>query len=93
MALTRQLRGRTVDERFDGLNRSERNEAKLFLVAMLPFLAAVLWVPKWSEASFWHKSLTILATIWGVSVFLVGCLHIFRCLMRISVRSGEDSLD
>lgn len=83
-ALTRQLRGKSAKERFNGLNRSERNEAKLLLLAMAPSVAVLPWVPKWSDASDWQKLLMAAAMLWAVGVVFVGGFYIIRSLMRLS---------
>ena len=83
-ALTRQFRGKTVNSRFNGLRRSERNEAKLFLIAMAPVLLVSLVSPKWADASFAQKVAMATADVWMVGVLGVGTFFIFRALIRIS---------
>ena len=82
-SLNQQFRGKTIANRFRGLRRSERNEARLFLVAMVPlFVPALLGIPKWSDASALGRSIMGMAALWAVVVLGCGGIVLFRILRR-----------
>lgn len=87
--LRRQFHGRTVGVRFDGLRRSERNEAKYFLLAMAPMVLIGSFIGKWSDASLFGKTVLGLLAVWFVAVLVAGGFLLFRALIRASRgRSG-----
>lgn len=87
--LRRQFHGKTVGVRFDGLRRSERNEAKVFLLAMAPMILIGPFVGKWSDASLLGKTVLALLAIWFVTVLVAGGFLLFRALVQASRdRSG-----
>ncbi len=89
-ALKRQLKGKTARTRFDGLDRSERNEASLFLLALAPALAVSFLTPRWSESTFWEKALTIAAVAWAVAILGVGGALILRTMVRLSAKTKSE---
>ncbi len=82
--LTRQFHGKTMSERFGGLRRSRRNEAKLFLLAMAPTFIIGPFIGKWSDATLPGKITLVLLAGWFVVVTAVGGFIIFRALLRSS---------
>ena len=89
-ALKRQLQGKSKRHRFEGLRRSERNEAKLFLLAGVPVLAVALFTPNWADANAWEKLFMVAALAWATTVLLIGCFYIFRSLTRLSKRDENE---
>ena len=83
-ALRQQFYGKSVNARFSGLWRSERNEAKLFLVAAAPIVPVLMIVPKWSAASTLEQAAMVLTGIWFVVVLLIGFFLIIRSIVRVS---------
>ena len=83
-ALSDQFYGKTVSERFRGLRRSERNEAKLFLLAITPTILIGPFIGKWSEASFVGKLILAVTGIWMIGVILIGGYMLFRSVYRAS---------
>lgn len=82
--LRRQFHGKTMGERFDGLRRSERNEAKLFLLAMAPTVLIAPFIGKWSDATPIGKVILALLGGWFVAVVAVGGFILFRALIHSS---------
>ena len=76
--------GQTADERFKGLNRSNRNEAKWFLLALAPVL--LLMVSDW--AGFERGALW---TFWA-SFSAIWFVIIFGTLMFVLVKAFLRSL-
>ncbi len=83
-ASRRQFHGKTFSDRFDGLRRSRRNEAKLFLLAMAPVVGIGPFIGKWSDASLFGKALLALLSIWFVAVVVGGGFFFFRSVVRAS---------
>lgn len=83
-ALKGLITGRSVNERFRGLNRSKRNEAKLFLLGLLPIILSVPFLPKWSDASSLVRVWMLLSGAWFVVIVAVGSFFIFRSAIRVS---------
>ena len=71
-----------MNDRFRGLRRSERNEAKLFLLALGPAILTGPFIGKWSDATMWGKSIMLITGLWMVGVFIVGGFFLFRALAR-----------
>lgn len=82
--LRRLFHGKTVGARFDGLGRSKRNEAKLFLLAAVPMVLIGPFIGKWSDASLIGKTILVLLAIWSGTVLVVGGFLLFRALTRAS---------
>lgn len=82
--LRRQFYGKTMSARFDGLRRSERNEAKFFLLAMAPAALIGPFIGKWSDATLIGKIVLALLAGWSVAVVAVGGFLLVRALMRSS---------
>ena len=82
--LGRQFHSKTLGVRFDGLRRSKRNEAKLFLLAMAPMVFIGPFIGRWSDASRIGKTILTLLAIWFGAVLVVGSLLLFRALARAS---------
>lgn len=82
--LRRQFHGKTPGARFDGLRRSERNEAKFFLLAMGPAALIGPFIGKWSDATLFGKIVLALLAGWFVAVVAVGGFLLFRALIRSS---------
>jgi hypothetical protein len=87
--LRRQFHGKSVGVRFDGLRRSERNEAKVFLLAGAPLLLIGPFIGKWSDASLSGRIALALLGVWSVAVLVVGGFLFFRALIRASRGSAE----
>jgi hypothetical protein len=88
-ALTRQFHGKTASDRFDGLGRSARNEAKFFLLIIGPAALAGPFIGKWSDATPLGKAVWLLLILWSVAVLVGGGFLLFRALLRASRhRSG-----
>lgn len=87
--LRRQFHGKSVRLRFDGLRRSKRNEAKLFLFAMAPTILIGPFIGRWSDASVLGKTVWALLAMWLVAVLLVGGFLLFRAVIRASRRHSE----
>jgi hypothetical protein len=85
-ASRQQFDGKTTSTRFEGLNRSRRNQAKLLLLAALPVLAVGSLVPKWSDASVFERALMALSGSWAF-VVMVGGLYF---AMRATLRRGTE---
>jgi len=73
-----------MDDRFDGLRRSKRNEAKLFLVALGPALLTGPLIGKWSDASLLGKSILLLAGLWMIGAFIIGGFLLVQAISRAS---------
>ena len=81
---TRQLAyGRTTDERFRGLRRAKRNEARLLLLALAPTLVYAPFATKWSEASGIERGLIVLLAAWFVGFASFGVFHMLRNGVRV----------
>lgn len=87
--LRRQFHGKTVSARFDGLGRSKRNEAKLFLLAAVPMVLIGPFIGKWSDASLLGKTILVLLAIWFGVVLVAGSVLLFRALTRASRSRSE----
>ena len=83
-ALRRQFHGKTMNDRFRGLRRSERNEAKLFLLALTPVILTGPFIGKWSDASLIGKSVMAITGLWMVGVLVVGGYFLFRSILSAS---------
>jgi hypothetical protein len=83
-SLRKQFHGKTMGARLHGLRRAERNEAKLFLVAITPVLITSLFVPKWSNASDPQRLAMVVSGTWSVGILLIGSFVFFRSLIRAS---------
>ncbi|WP_145923500.1 hypothetical protein [Sphingopyxis macrogoltabida] len=81
-ALSHQFHGKSADDRFRGLRRSERNEAKLFILAFAPAILTTPFIGKWSDASFLGKSIMVASGLWMIGVLLVGGYLLFRSIYR-----------
>jgi hypothetical protein len=64
--------GKTLGERFRGLRRSERNEAKLLLLAMFPSLVTMPFLEKWSDETIVGRSVIIVTGLWMLGMLAVG---------------------
>jgi len=89
VALRHQFRGETTEARFRGIWRSERNEAKLFLLALIPVIATGPFIGKWSDASFLGKTIMSLAGLWMVIVLVAGGFLFFVALFRASRKRSD----
>jgi hypothetical protein len=78
----KQFRGKTINTRFQGLRQSERNQAKLMLVAMVPVLAMAPFVPKWSDVSVIERVLLIASGMWAVAIMCGGTFLAIRSIYR-----------
>jgi len=83
-ALKQLVTGASANQRFRGLRRSERNEAKLSLFAMLPVLLVAPFVSKWSDASLIERAFIMLTGAWMLAVLVAGGFFICRSLIRVS---------
>jgi len=83
-ALRHQFHGKTINDRFRGLRNSERNEGKVFLLALTPAILTGPFIGKWSDASLVGKSIMAITGIWMVGVLIVGGYFLFRSLLRAS---------
>lgn len=81
-ALRRQFYGKTMNDRFRGLRKSERNEAKIFLLALTPAILIGPFIGKWSDASLLGKSILAIISLWMVGVLVVGGYFLFRSILR-----------
>lgn len=81
-ALRRQFHGKTMNDRFRGLRKSERNEAKVFLLAFTPAILTGPFIGKWSDASLPGKSILVIIGLWMVSVLVVGGYFLLRSILR-----------
>ena len=83
-ALRNLFHGKTVNDRFRGLRRSKRNEAKVFLLGMAPALLTGPFIGKWSDASLAGKTILAATGLWMIGVFVVGGYLVFRSIYRTS---------
>lgn len=83
-ALRRLFHGKSANVRFRGLRRSERNEAKLFLLALTPAILTVPFTGKWSNASLIGRTIMVVTGLWLICVFVIGGYLLFRSLYRTS---------
>ncbi|WP_325229824.1 hypothetical protein [Sphingobium sp.] len=81
-ALRHQFHGKTINDRFRGLRKSERNEAKIFLLAFAPAILTGPFIGKWSDASFAGKAIMAMTGLWMVGVLVVGGYFLFRSILR-----------
>ncbi|WP_298284814.1 hypothetical protein [Novosphingobium sp.] len=84
LAVRQQFYGKTIRERFRGLRRSERNEAKLFLIAMLPTLLTMPFIGKWSDASLAGKCIMMITGLWMLGILIFGGYLLLRSIYRSS---------
>lgn len=78
----KQFRGKTINTRFQGLRQSERNQAKLMLVAAVLVLAVAPFVSKWSEASLIERGVMLVTGTWAVVVMGGGTFLAIRSICR-----------
>lgn len=83
-ALRQISKGETSRDRFRGLRRSERNEAKLLLLAMLPVLLTAPFLEKWSDETLLGRSVMIACGLWMVGILVVGGIILLRAAFRAS---------
>lgn len=83
-ALRRLFHGKTANNRFHGLRRSKRNEAKLFLLAFTPAILTVPFTGKWADASSAGKTIMVVTGLWMICVLAVGGYLLFRSIYRTS---------
>ncbi len=85
----KQFRGKTINTRFQGLWQSERNQAKLMLVAMVPVLVMAPFVSKWSDASLIERGVMLITGVWAVVVMGGGTFLAIRSIYRgVQKRGG-----
>lgn len=84
----KQFCGKTINTRFQGLRQSERNQAKLMLVAMVPVLAMAPFVSKWSDASLIERGIMLVTGTWAVVVMGGGTFVAIRSIYRGVKKSG-----
>jgi hypothetical protein len=84
VALRHQFYGKTMVERFRALRRSERNEAKLFLLAFAPAALIGPFIGKWSDASLLGKMILAATGIWTIGVIIGGGFFLCRAIYRAS---------
>ena len=89
IALRHLFHGKTMNDRFRGLHRSERNEAKFFLLALIPAMLTGPFIGKWSDASVLGKSIMVVTGLWMIGVFIVGGFLLFRALFRASQKRSD----
>ena len=82
--LRHQFHGKTSRDRFRGLSRSKRNEAKLFLLAMTPVFLIGPFIGKWSDASIAGKAILAATALWMLGILLVGIYFLLRAIVRVS---------
>jgi hypothetical protein len=88
-ALRAQFHGKAPARRLLGLQRSERNKARLFLLALLPLGIVGPVVGKWSEASSLGKAIMALGLVWAVSVIGLGSFLFLRAIVRAARKPRE----
>lgn len=88
-ALRRLFHGKSADVRLEGMRRSERNEAKIFLLAMTPVVVVGPFVGKWSSASTFGKIMLALLAAWLLAVLLLGGFLMFRSIVRAADRHAN----
>jgi hypothetical protein len=71
-------------DRFRGLRRSERNEAKLLVLAAMPAILIGPFIGKWSDTSIVGKAILAATALWMLSIILVGGYFLFRAIVRAS---------
>jgi len=76
-------------ERFRGLRRSERNEAKLFLLAFAPAALIGPFIGKWSDASLFGKVILAATGLWMIGVVAGGGFLLFRSIYRASRKRSD----
>jgi hypothetical protein len=84
VAIRQLFHGDAASDRFRGLRRSERNEAKLFLLAMAPVILTGPFIGKWSDASFLGKSIMVATGLWMIGIIVGGGFLLFRAISRAS---------
>lgn len=83
-ALRQLSNGGTSRERFRGLRRSDRNEAKMLLLAMLPVFLTAPFLQKWSEETIFGRLVMIACGLWMVGVMVAGITIVLRAAIRAS---------
>ena len=81
-ANARQFRGKTSFTRLRGYRTSERNQAKVMLVALVPALAIGPLLPKWSNASTTEKLVLSGVALWAAVVLIFGTVLAIRSIAR-----------
>lgn len=85
----KQFRGNTTNARLQGLRQSERNQAKLMLVGMVPVLATAPFVSKWSDASLIERVVMLVTGTWAVVVMGGGTFLAIRSIYRGAKKRGD----
>jgi hypothetical protein len=81
-ALSKMARGKTADRRVAGYSKSERVDAKFFLLAVAPFLPVIISDQiGWSRGTVWYAWFW-LSVVWAILIFGVGLVAYWRSLRR-----------
>ena len=81
-ALHQLSEGKTMGQRLAGFGKSERVDAKIFLLAMFPF-APVMVSDQigWQRGILWHIWFWI-SIAWAVAIFVIGLASYWRAFVR-----------
>lgn len=81
-ALSQMTQRSTAAQRLGAFSKSERIDAKLFLLALAPFLPVMFSDQLgWSRGLLWHVWFW-LSAIWAVAIVVTGLVAYFRAIRR-----------
>jgi len=73
---------KTMGQRFAGLRKSERVDAKFFLLAIVPFVPMIIWDHlDWERGIIW-KGWASLSVVWAVIIVGIGSASYWRAVRK-----------